>query len=94
MVKDKLPPLKKVTLPRLELCAAVTEVRLYRNTILEIDLPIEHTYSWTYSTLTYQYITNTKHRFKTYPANRISEILDDTTAEQWQIIPGDGYKPS
>ena len=67
--KSKLAPLKTVTLPRLELSAAVTAVRLYRSMIHEIDLPVERTYFWTDSTLTHQYISNTKHRFKVYPAN-------------------------
>lgn len=89
MAKSKLAPLKKITLLRLELSAAVTGVRLYRNTIHEIDLPVESTFFWTDSTLTYQYITNTKHRFKTYPANRVTEILEDSTADQWRVVPGD-----
>ena len=89
MAKSKLAPLKKITLLRLELSAAVTGVRLYRNTIHEIDLPVESTFFWTDSTLTYQYITNTKHRFKTYPANRVTEILEDSTADQRRVVPGD-----
>ena len=67
----------------------MTGVRLYRNTIHEIDLPVENTYFWTDSTLTYQYISNTKHRFKVYPANRVSEILEDSTVDQWRLVPGE-----
>ena len=86
--KSKLAPLKVVTLPRLELNAAVTAVRLYRNIIHEIDLPIERICFWTDSTLTLQYIGNTKHRFKVYPANRVSEILESTQVNQWNLCPG------
>ena len=89
MAKNRIAPKQRLTVPRLELSAAVTGVRLYRNTIHEIDLPVESTFFWTDSTLTYQYITNTKHRFKTYPANRVTEILEDSTADQWRVVPGD-----
>ncbi len=88
MSKSKLAPLKTITLPRLELNAAVTTIRLYRNIIHEIDLPIEKTYFWTDSTLTYQYITNTEHRFRVYTANRVTEILETSTATQWNLVPG------
>ena len=79
--KSKLAPLKTVTLPRLELSAAVTAARLYRSVIYEIDLPVERACFWTDSTLTYQYIANTKHRFKVYPANRVTEILKTSTLD-------------
>ena len=85
IAKSKVAALITVTLPRLELSAAVTAVRLYRNIVHEIDLPVERTFFWTDSTLTYQYISNTKHRFKVYPANRVTEILETSTITQWRL---------
>ena len=61
---------------------------LYNNIIHEIDLPVERTFFWSDSTLTYQYISNTKHRFKVFPANRVSEILESSTVDQWRLVPG------
>ena len=88
MSKSKLAPLKTITLPKLELNAALTNVRLFLNIIHEIDLPVERTCFWSDSTLTLQYITNTKHRFRVYTANRVTEILETSTPDQWKHVPG------
>lgn len=88
MSKSKLAPIKAVTLPRLELNAAVTAVRLYRNIIVDIDLPVERVCFWSDSTLVLQYINNTTHRFKTFIANRVTEITETSAPEQWRHVPG------
>ena len=89
MSKSKLAPIKAVTLPRLELNAAVTAVRMYRLLIHEIDVPVERTYFWTDSTLVLQYIYNKVQRFKTYVANRVTEILEISKDHQWHHVPGE-----
>ena len=86
MSKSKLAPIKTVTLPRLELNAAVLATRLYRILIHEIDLPIERSYFWTDSIVTLQYIRNETHRFKVYVANRVTEILEVTNKDQWNYV--------
>ena len=88
MAKSKLAPIKFITLPRLELNSAVTAVRLFRNVIREIALPIEGIFFWTDSVLVLQYITNKVHRPKVYVANRQNEILESSTEEQWRHVPG------
>ena len=81
--KGRVAPTKQVSLPRLELSAATIAVRLYRLIIKEIDLPIEDSHFWSDSTLTLQYIINEKNRFKTFVANRITEIREVTELTQW-----------
>ncbi len=88
MSKSRLAPIRQIPLPRLELNAGLTAVRLFRSTIFDIDAPIERVVYWSDSTLVLQYINNTKHRFKTYVANRVSEILDLSSVEQWHHVPG------
>ena len=87
--KGRVAPTKQVPLPRLELSAATIAVRLYRLIIKEIDLPIEDSHFWSDSTLTLQYITNEKNRFKTFVANRVTEIREVTESSQWHHIDGD-----
>ena len=93
MAKSKLAPIRTLSLPRLELCAAVTGVRLYQQIIKEIDLTIHQIYFWSDSTLTLQYISNTTQRFKVFVANRVTEILDATSKDQWRHVPW-GFKSS
>jgi hypothetical protein len=84
--KARLAPLKSVTIPRLELSAAVVAVRL--NTMLkeELTIPVDKTYFWTDSTSVLQYIRNTKRRFKTFVANRLSAIHEGSLASQWRHV--------
>ena len=88
MAKSKLAPIKFVTLARLELKAAATAIRLYTSMILDIDLPVSSTHFWSDSTLVLQYINNTTHRFKTFVANRVTEILEYSSPNQWRHVPG------
>ena len=87
--KGRVAPTKQIPLPRLELSAATVAVRLYRLIIKEIDLPIEDSHFWSDSTLTLQYITNERNRFKTFVANRVAEIREVTESIQWHHVNGD-----
>ena len=88
MSKSKLAPIKTITLPRLELSAAVTAARMSRLILHELDLPISKTFFWSDSVLTLQYISNTTNRFKVFVANKVSEILELSDKSQWGHIAG------
>ena len=88
MSKTRLAPIKTVSLPRLELNAAVIGVRLYKVIIKEIDLPINEIFFWTDSMLVLQYIRDANHRFKVFVANRVTEIGEQTNPEQWNYVEG------
>ena len=88
MSKTRLAPIKTVSLPRLELNAAVIGVTLYKLIIKEIDLPITKIFFWTDSMLVLQYIHDENHRFKVFVANRVTEIREQTNPEQWNHIEG------
>ena len=86
MAKSRLAPLKAVTIPRLELSAAVLAVRLDRIIRKEITLPIKSSTFWTDSTCVLRYIRNKEKKFQTFVANRVTRILEQSREEQWQYV--------
>ena len=88
MGKAKTAPLREWTIPRLELQAAVLATRLATTIQRELDLPIDSTTFWTDSSTVIQYKQNINRRFPVFVANRITEIHEVTTIEQWRHVPG------
>ena len=88
MSKSRLAPIKTLTIPRMELQAAVLGVRLKETLLAEIDLPIQSTKFWSDSLTTLQYINNEHRRFKTFVSNRVQEIREKSEPEDWHHIPG------
>ena len=86
MAKSRLAPLKAITIPRLELSAAVLAVRLDRMIRQEIRLPIKSLTFWTDSTCVLRYIRNKEKRFQTFVANRVTRSLEQSQEAQWRYI--------
>lgn len=86
MGKSRVAPLKAITIPRLELQAAVLSVKLWSHVRRSLKIPVNRARFWTDSTIVLHYIHNTRSRFKTFVANRIGVILKNTYPEQWGHI--------
>ena len=84
--KARVTPLKLITIPRLELTAAVLAVRVDQMLRAELQLPLEPSTFWTDSTSVLKYIKNEDKRFHTFIANRVSTIRDATHVSQWRYI--------
>ena len=52
-------------------------------------MPIQNVFFWTDSILVLQYLRSERHRFKVYVANRVTELLEITTASHWHHIGGE-----
>lgn len=85
--KSRLAPIKAMSIPRLELAAAVLSVKLYKLATRELEFEIHKRYFWTDSMIVLGYINNEKKRFKTFVANRLAIIHDATSKEDWRYVP-------
>ncbi|XP_051784521.1 uncharacterized protein LOC114652826 [Erpetoichthys calabaricus] len=86
MGKSRVAPLKPVTIPRLELTAAVVAVKMDKMFKQELKIPLKESIFWTDSTTVLRYIANENARYKTFVANRIAVIREHTQPSQWRYV--------
>ncbi|XP_060761029.1 uncharacterized protein LOC132870982 [Neoarius graeffei] len=89
MGKARLAPQPELTIPRLELCAAVMAVEIAEVISEEIDLPLNSVIFYTDSKVVLGYIFNQSRRFYVYVNNRVQRIRQSTMPEQWHYVPTD-----
>ena len=88
MAKVRNAPVKPLTIPRLELQAAVLETRLNQKIVEELrTLRIDQSYFWSHSMTTLQYIYNETRPFESFVSNLISEIRDHSKPTDWRYVP-------
>ena len=85
--KSRLASIKSVSIPRLELTAAVLAIRLDEMIRKELDLPITSSFFWTDSTAVLYSIKNTTKRFPVFVANRLASIERGSNVNQWRHVP-------
>ncbi|XP_046542848.1 uncharacterized protein LOC124253172 [Haliotis rubra] len=86
MGKARLAPLKVITIPRLELTAATTAVKIGTFLQKELDMDIDSTTYYTDSTTVLHYITNERNRYPVFVTNRVKLIRDYTDPQQWKYV--------
>ena len=88
MSKSRVAPIKSITIPRLELQAAVLSAKVDSSLLEELELTLAPSYFWTDSEIVLRYIRNESRRFHIFVANRVSLIHQLTAVEQWNFVPG------
>ena len=88
--KAKVAPLKKTSIPRLELLAAVSlaELRVVITSALENCVVIDREVFWSDSEIVLHWITNLPREWKQFVQNRVDRIREITDIGCWRHVPG------
>ena len=76
--KNRVGPMKALTIPHVELHAALLATRLKDDILKELTVNINHIYMWTDSITVSQWLSYND-SIPVFVANRVSEILEWTT---------------
>ena len=87
IAKSRVAPIKRPTIPRLELTAATLSVKVARSLKDELDIPITEEFFWTDSQVVLAYISNEVKRFQLFVANRVKIIRENSEISQWKYVP-------
>ena len=82
-----MAPLKELTIPRLELQAAVLASRLCKSIENEVRIPLQESILFTDSEIVLAWIRNQGRRLKPFVSSRVGEIQSNIQPAQWKHIP-------
>ena len=86
--KFRVAPIRHMTIPTLELQAAVYGVRLRKHILNEHDVKIEKIFHWTDSSTVLQWLTAAHKKQQVFVAYRAAEILENSSMDQWRHVKG------
>ena len=84
--KARLAPIKEISIPRLELTAAVISVKLSRAIRDELDLAVNKSVYCTDSTSVLKCIHNQTKRIHTFESNPLTIIHDGSAPQEWRYV--------
>ena len=85
--KSHVAPLQAISIPRLELTAAVSGVRLAKSVAKAQEIDNKNWVFWSDSMNALYWIQNRSRNFKPFVANRVAEIQQNSGTAQWRYVP-------
>lgn len=84
--KSRVSPVKVISLPRLELCAALLAAQLMAKVSNALHIKINKKYYFTDSEIVLHYIKSNANSWQTFVANRVSQIQSLCDVNDWRYI--------
>ena len=78
--------MKKVTLPRLELCGAVLLAERNVKNLPELNVEINRVHLWTDSTIVCLWISLPATRWSLFVSSRVARIQETTNVSDWKHV--------
>ncbi|XP_044755156.1 uncharacterized protein LOC123314105 [Coccinella septempunctata] len=85
--RARVAPNKPISIPRLELQAALMGSRLKKMLIKTLEIKIDKTYLWTDSTTVLHWIKNDGSKLGQFESHRVGEIQESTDSSDWHWVP-------
>lgn len=86
VARSRVAPKRQLSMPRLELCAALTGAQLSALIHRELTLNITQTFLWSDSTTVLSWLKSESCRFKVFVGTRVSEIQELTQSHEWRYV--------
>ncbi|XP_047543301.1 uncharacterized protein LOC125075637 [Vanessa atalanta] len=84
--RTRVAPLKQLTIPKLELCAAALLSELIEEISGLLKIPIEQIFAYTDSMVVLSWLQSQPHRWRTFVGNRVADVLRVLDNSRWSHI--------
>ncbi|GFW07331.1 integrase catalytic domain-containing protein [Trichonephila clavipes] len=87
--KSTVAPIKSLTIPRLQLCAAVLLAKLVKRVVAALQLETAEVYLWSDSLIDLAWLRKEPMDLKTFVQNRVAKIQELYPNQLWRHVPSD-----